>query len=85
VGQVVGGVPSLSLGPVVKHRGQRSRGRRRYCGGKKSKFTPVSYLYHRTGVVEIVVVFHYSDRFCGGTPRGGAKWCGGYYNRATRP
>jgi hypothetical protein len=24
----------------VKRRGQRSRGRRRHCGGKKSKFTP---------------------------------------------
>jgi hypothetical protein len=40
VEQVGGGVPSLFLGPAVKRKGQRSRGRRRHCGGKKSKFTP---------------------------------------------
>jgi hypothetical protein len=34
------GVPSLSFGPVMKRKGQRSGGRRRHCGGKKSKFTP---------------------------------------------
>jgi hypothetical protein len=35
-----GGAPSLFLGPAVKRRGQRSGGRRRHCGGKRSKFTP---------------------------------------------
>jgi hypothetical protein len=69
----------------VKRKGQRSRGRRRQCGGKKSKFTPIPYLYRRTEVVGIVVVIHYSDHFCGESTRGGAEWGGGYYNRATRP
>jgi hypothetical protein len=36
-----GGASSLFLGPVVKHKGQRSGARRRHCGGKKSKFTLV--------------------------------------------
>jgi hypothetical protein len=40
VEQVGGGVPSLFLGPAAKRKGRRSRGRRRHCGGKKSKFTP---------------------------------------------
>jgi hypothetical protein len=40
VEQVGGGVPSLFLGPAAKRKGQRSRGRRRHCGDKKSKFTP---------------------------------------------
>jgi hypothetical protein len=35
-----GGVPSLFLGLAVKRKRQRSGGRRRLCGGKKSKFTP---------------------------------------------
>jgi hypothetical protein len=39
--QVNGGASSLFLGAAVKRKGQRSRGRRRYCGGKKRKFTPV--------------------------------------------
>jgi hypothetical protein len=85
VERVVGGVPSLSLGPAVKRKGQRSGGRRRYCGGKKSKFTPVPYLYYGAGVVEIVAVLHYPDRFCGRLPHGGTEWGGGYYNLATRP
>jgi hypothetical protein len=41
VEQVDGGASSLFLGPAVKRKGQRSRGRRRYCGGKESKFSPV--------------------------------------------
>jgi hypothetical protein len=36
-----GGASSSFLAPAVKRKGQRSRGRRRYCGGKKSKFTPI--------------------------------------------
>jgi hypothetical protein len=36
-----GGASSLFLGPAVKRKGQRSGGRRRHYGGKKSKFTPV--------------------------------------------
>jgi hypothetical protein len=67
----------------VKRKGQRSGGRRRYCGGKKSKFTPIPYLYRKTEVVGIVVVIHYPDRFCGDSPRGGAEWGGGSCNRAT--
>jgi hypothetical protein len=39
--QVNGGASSLFLGAAVKRKGQRSRGRRRYCGGKTRKFTPV--------------------------------------------
>jgi hypothetical protein len=35
-----GGVPSRFLGPAVKRKRQRSGGRRRLCGGKKSQFTP---------------------------------------------
>jgi hypothetical protein len=35
-----GGVPSLFLGPAAKRKRQGSGGRRRHCGGKKSKFTP---------------------------------------------
>jgi hypothetical protein len=42
-----GGFPSLSLGPAVKRKRQRCGGRRRHCGGKKSKFTPPPYLYQR--------------------------------------
>jgi hypothetical protein len=34
------GAPSLFLGPAVKRRAQRSGGRRRHYGGKRSKFTP---------------------------------------------
>jgi hypothetical protein len=30
------GVPLLSFGPAMKRKGQRSGGRRRHCGGKKS-------------------------------------------------
>jgi hypothetical protein len=85
VEQVDGGAGSLFLRPAMKRKGQRSRGRRRRRGGKKSKFTPVPYLYRRTEVVGIVVVIHYSDRFCGESTRGGAEWGGGYCNRATRP
>jgi hypothetical protein len=35
-----GGAPSLFFGPVMKCKRQRSRGRRRHYGGKKSRFTP---------------------------------------------
>jgi hypothetical protein len=40
VEQVNGGAGFLFLCPVMKHKGQRSGGRRRLCGGKKSKFNP---------------------------------------------
>jgi hypothetical protein len=40
VEQVDGGAGSLFLHPAMKRKGQRSGGRRRLCGGKKSKFTP---------------------------------------------
>jgi hypothetical protein len=84
VEQVDGGVPSLSLGPAVKHEGQGSRGRRRHYGVKRASLPPPQYLYHRTGVVGIVVVFHYPDRFSGRSPCGGMEWGGGSCNRATR-
>jgi hypothetical protein len=55
VERVVGGAPSLSLGPAAKRKGQESRGGRRHCGGrKKNKFTPTPYLYRRGRVVGIV-------------------------------
>jgi hypothetical protein len=40
VGQDGEGAPSLSFGPARKSKKQRNGGRRRHCGGKKSKFTP---------------------------------------------
>jgi hypothetical protein len=40
VEQVDGGVGSTFLRPAMERKGQRGRGRRRLCGGKKSKFTP---------------------------------------------
>jgi hypothetical protein len=42
-----GGFPSLSLGPTVKRKRQRCGGRRRLCGGKKSKFTPTPVFISR--------------------------------------
>jgi hypothetical protein len=42
-----GGCPSQFLDPAVKRKGQRNRGRRRYCGGKKSELPPPPYLYRR--------------------------------------
>jgi hypothetical protein len=57
-----GGVPSLFLGLAVKRERQVSGGRRRHCGVKRASLPPPPYLYHRTGVVGIMVVLHYSDR-----------------------
>jgi hypothetical protein len=42
-----GGFPLLFLGPAVKRKGQRNKGRRTHCGGKKSKLPPPPYLYRR--------------------------------------
>jgi hypothetical protein len=52
-----GGTPSLSLGPAVKRKGQRSRGRRRHCGRgvKRASLPPSPYLYCRARVVGVVV------------------------------
>jgi hypothetical protein len=80
-----GGFPSLFLGPAVKRKGQRNGGRRRRCGGKKSKLPPPRIYTEEARVVGIMGVFHYPDRFCGESPRGGAEWGGGSCNRATRP
>jgi hypothetical protein len=35
-----GGVPSLFFSPAMERKRQGKGGRRRHCGGKKSKFTP---------------------------------------------
>jgi hypothetical protein len=53
--------------------------------GKKQELPPLPYLYRGAVVVGTVVVLHYPDRFCGGSPCGGALWGGGSSNRATRP
>jgi hypothetical protein len=50
-----GGVPSLFLGPVAKRKRQGSGGRRRHCGGKKSKFTPAPIFISLERVVGIMV------------------------------
>jgi hypothetical protein len=55
VEQVSGGVPSLFLGPAMKRKRQRSGGRRRYCGGKKSKFTLAPVFISPEKVMGIVV------------------------------
>jgi hypothetical protein len=79
-----GGFPSLFLGPTAKRKGQRSGGRRRLCGGKKSKFTPTPvFIPKRLGSWGSWGVFHYPDRFRSKSPRGGTEWGGGYCNRAT--
>jgi hypothetical protein len=81
-----GGFPSPFLSPAVKRKGQRRGGRRRLCGGKKSKFTPTPvFIPKRPGSWGSWGVFHYPDRFCGESPRGGTEWGGGSCNRATRP
>jgi hypothetical protein len=71
-----GEASSLFHGPAVEHRGQRSGGRRRHCvrGVKRASLPLPPYLYCRTKVVGIMVVIHYSDRFCGDSPHGGAEW-----------
>jgi hypothetical protein len=43
--QVDGGTGSLFLGPAVKRKRQRDRGRRRWHGVKKRSLPPPSYLY----------------------------------------
>jgi hypothetical protein len=45
---------------------------------------PLPHLYCRAAVVGTVGVYHYPDRFCTYSPRGGATWGGGSNNRATR-
>jgi hypothetical protein len=53
--------------------------------GKKRELPPLLYFYRGVVVVGTVVVLHYPDRFCEGSPRGGTSWGGGSNNRATRP
>jgi hypothetical protein len=52
--------------------------------GKRGELPPLPYLCRRVAVVGTVVVLHYPDRFCGGSPCGGTTWGGGSNNRATR-
>jgi hypothetical protein len=80
-----GGFPSRFLGPAVKRKGQRNGGGRRHCGGKKSKLPPPRIYTEEARVVGIVGVFHYPDRSCSESPRGGTEWGGGSCNHATRP
>jgi hypothetical protein len=54
-------------------------------GVKRASLPLPRYLYCRTEVERVVVVIHYSDRFCSESPRGGTEWGGGSCNRATRP
>jgi hypothetical protein len=61
------------------------RQRKKKEWGKKRELPPLPYLYRRAVVVGTVVVLHYPDRFCGGSPRGGTSWGGSSYNRATTP
>jgi hypothetical protein len=53
-------------------------------GVKRASYPPLPYLYRGMVVVGVVVVFHYPDRFCGRSRRGGTEWGGGSCNRATR-
>jgi hypothetical protein len=64
------------LGPAVKRKGQRNGGRRRHCGGKKSKLPPPRIYTEEARVVGIVGVFHYPDCSCSESPRGGTEWGG---------
>jgi hypothetical protein len=78
-----GGFPSQFLGPAVKRKGQRSKGRRRHCGGKKSRFTPTPvFIPMRSGSWGSWGVFHCPDRFRSKSPSGGTEWGGGLCNRA---
>jgi hypothetical protein len=61
------------------------RQRKKKEWGKKRELPPLPYLYRGTVVMGTVVVLHYPDRFCGGSPHGGALWGGGSSNRAIRP
>jgi hypothetical protein len=58
--------------------------RKKMKWGKRGELPPLPYLYCRAAVVGTVVVLRYPDRFCEGSPRGGATWGGGSNNRATR-
>jgi hypothetical protein len=61
------------------------RQRKKKEWGKKRELPPLPYLYRGAVVVGTVVVLHYPDHFCGGSPCGDASWGGGSSNRATRP
>jgi hypothetical protein len=61
------------------------RQRKKKEWGKKRELPPLLYFYRGVVVVGTVVVLHYPDRFCEGSPRGGTSWGGGSNNRATRP
>jgi hypothetical protein len=60
------------------------RQRKKKEWGKKRELPPLPYLYRGMVVVGTVVVLHYPDHFCGGSPRGGASWGGGSSNHAIR-
>jgi hypothetical protein len=53
--------------------------------GKKRELPPLPYLYRGAVVVGTMVVLHYPNRFCGGSPHGSVSWGGSSGNRATRP
>jgi hypothetical protein len=61
-----------------------NRRRKKKEWGKKRELPPLPYLYRGTAVVGTVVVLHYPDRLCGGSPRGGTSWGDGSNNCATR-
>jgi hypothetical protein len=61
------------------------RHRKKKEWGKKQELPPLPYLYRGAVVVGTVVVLHYPDRFCGGSPCGSVSWGSGSSNRATRP
>jgi hypothetical protein len=64
---------------------EMKRQRKKKEWGKKQELPLLPYLYRGAVVVGTVVVLHYADRFCGGSPHGGASWGGSSSNRATRP
>jgi hypothetical protein len=63
---------------------EMKRRRKKKEWGKKQELPPLPYLYRGAADMGRVVVLHYPDYFCGGSPRGGATRGGGSNNRATR-
>jgi hypothetical protein len=80
--RLVGGVPSMSLGPAEKRRGQRGRGRRRHCGGKRASYPHPRIYTKEARVMGVVGSVPLPDRFHSKSPGGGTEWGGGFYNRA---
>jgi hypothetical protein len=64
---------------------REQRNKKALWGVKRASLPSSPYLYRRTEVMGIAVVIHYSDHFCGDSPRSSAEWGGGSCNRATRP